>query len=195
VQLYYLSELLNAAVSNNGSRYMAVTKRLSYLIFLLFFCLMVLQIITGSLTFHLVLSNSMAPAFYTGDLVTIETNYEELSIGDVILYRVEKLNIIVIHRIYDIYDENGTLYFAVKGDANKQPDFIEEQEGVINKKVEIEFDNNGEKFYLNATATYYSNDYIIGKVIDRIPVVGWIFVPFFSYWRPFTLIAVLIMVG
>ncbi|MHA1166439.1 MAG: signal peptidase I [Candidatus Hodarchaeales archaeon] len=174
---------------------MAVTKRLSYLIFLLFFCLMVLQIITGSLTFHLVLSNSMAPAFYTGDLVTIETNYEELSIGDVILYRVEKLNIIVIHRIFDIHDENGTLYFAVKGDANKQPDFIEEQEGVINKKVEIEFDNNGEKFYLNATVTYYSDNYIIGKVIDRIPVIGWIFVPFFSYWRPFTLIAVLIMVG
>ena len=51
----------------------------------------------------------------------------------------------VIHRVYDIYKENNSLFFITKGDANDDPD----------------------------TDPVYSEN-VIGKVIYNIPKIGWI---------------------
>ncbi|MHA2298642.1 MAG: signal peptidase I [Candidatus Hodarchaeales archaeon] len=172
-------------------------KPLTISIFIFFSILFGIAFLTSGITIHIVLSDSMANAYFTGDLVTIDTRYEpsELKVGDVILYKLESREITVIHRIYDIHVVNEEYYFAVKGDANDQPDFIEEQDGVINRKIEIEFHEEDEYIKLNVTASYYDKDFIIGRIVQRFPTVGWFFVPFYSYWQPFTLIAVLVIIG
>ncbi|MFW9995897.1 MAG: signal peptidase I [Candidatus Odinarchaeota archaeon] len=177
---------------------MAGKRSLILVSFIFFSILLLFTFLTSGNTIRVVLSNSMTPAYSTGDLVVIDTRYEpsELKTGDVILYkRFEFRELTVIHRIYDVHVENGINYFAVKGDANDQPDFTKEQEGVINKKLTVKFYEKDEIFELNVTASYYNEQFIVGKVISRFPSAGWIFVPFQSELQLYTLIAVLAIIG
>lgn len=68
-----------------------------------------------------VLSGSMRPAFDPGDVVIInEKKPSELTKGDVITFSRE--DVYVTHRIVDAKEENGSLSFVTKGDANQTND-------------------------------------------------------------------------
>ncbi|VDP80166.1 unnamed protein product [Echinostoma caproni] len=67
-----------------------------------------------------VLSGSMEPAFYRGDVLYL-TNYPEepLEVGDIVVFKVENRDIPIVHRIIKIHKSvNGTIKFLTKGDNN-----------------------------------------------------------------------------
>jgi len=81
---------------------------------------------------NVVVSGSMEPVFYRGDVVLIEkTNFlgieevspDNLQIGDIIIYRATWFPEPVIHRIVATgQDSQGRNYFVTKGDNNSGPD-------------------------------------------------------------------------
>lgn len=81
---------------------------------------------------NVVVSGSMEPVFYRGDVVVIqkanflgisELNTSDLNVGDIVIYDATWFPEPVIHRI--IFKGNlpdGTLYYKTKGDNNPTPD-------------------------------------------------------------------------
>lgn len=77
-------------------------------------------IISGFFGIHryLVVSGSMEPNLYAGDIVFVNTNidFEDVEIGDVIIFKYEDMNI--IHRVIEADGQK----LKTKGDANKVDD-------------------------------------------------------------------------
>ena len=80
---------------------------------------------------NVVVSGSMEPAFYRGDIVAIqkadflgihEFNPEDIQIGDVVVYDAKWYDQPVIHRVINITEINGTTMYMIKGDNNNRPD-------------------------------------------------------------------------
>ena len=82
----------------------------------------------------IVLSGSMEPSILAGDLiVTKRIAPEDVKVGDVISFRVEK-DIVVSHRVTEIQNEGG-LAFLTKGDANTGMDATK----VLPEKIEGQY--------------------------------------------------------
>lgn len=67
-----------------------------------------------------VLSGSMEPAFYRGDVLYL-TNYpdEPVRVGDIVVFKVEGRDIPIVHRVLKVHESvNGTIKFLTKGDNN-----------------------------------------------------------------------------
>ena len=80
---------------------------------------------------NVVVSGSMEPAFYRGDIVLVEKanflgiqefNPEDVKVGDVVVYDAAWFDQPVIHRVINITEINGTKMFVIKGDNNDSPD-------------------------------------------------------------------------
>ena len=80
---------------------------------------------------NVVVSGSMEPVFYRGDIVVIEKadflglhefNSSDVKVGDIVVYDAAWFNQPVIHRIIDIKDINGTTMYVIKGDNNNRTD-------------------------------------------------------------------------
>jgi len=80
---------------------------------------------------NVVVSGSMEPVFYRGDIVVVEkVNFlgiqefdpNDAQIGDIVVYNAEWYPKPVIHRIINETDVNGKKYFVIKGDNNDAPD-------------------------------------------------------------------------
>ncbi len=80
---------------------------------------------------NVVVSGSMEPAFYRGDIVLVEKanffginefNPEDVQIGDVVVYDAKWYDQPVIHRIINIVEINGTTMYLIKGDNNNASD-------------------------------------------------------------------------
>lgn len=100
----------------------------------------------GLFPFHpsVVLSGSMQPIMYAGDIVIIaKIPADMIEEGDVIQFRKEG-DITVIHRVVKIQETEGRTLFITKGDANNRPD----TDPVI-------------------------PDNVVGKLVFTIPKVGW----------------------
>lgn len=98
----------------------------------------------------IIYSGSMKPTIDVGDIVIIsKTPPEEIHIGDIVQYRTQ--NIPIVHRVHEIYNENNTIFFITKGDANDNPD----SEPILSENI-------------------------MGKVIFNIPKIGWLPI-FFKY--------------
>ena len=70
------------------------------------------------ITPYIVLSGSMEPKYHTGSLIyVVEKETSKLEAGDVITFQL-KGGTIVTHRIVEVINENGSLGFRTKGDAN-----------------------------------------------------------------------------
>jgi signal peptidase len=86
---------------------------------------------------------SMDPALAAGDIViTSEVSAEEIKIGDIIRFRNH--DTYILHRVVEIENESGRIYFITKGDANNVED-----PPVLESQLE-------------------------GKVILTVPKVGWL---------------------
>jgi signal peptidase len=69
-----------------------------------------------------VLSGSMSPLLQPGDVIVArETKPEDVKVGDVITYRVDKKTL-VTHRVVEILNKGGEIAFKTRGDANNVDD-------------------------------------------------------------------------
>lgn len=99
---------------------------------------------------NVVVSGSMEPAFYRGDIVLIqkadffgihEFNVDDVEVGDVVVYDAKWFNQPVIHRVINITDINGTTMYMIKGDNNDAPDPYYVTKNQIQSKV-VTFGDN-----------------------------------------------------
>jgi signal peptidase I len=78
---------------------------------------------SGSIEYVVVVSNSMEPSIYRGDIVKVENNPNDIQVGDMIIYKATWIPEEVLHRVIAIHKaENGTTYFIAKGDNNPVQD-------------------------------------------------------------------------
>ena len=94
----------------------------------------IILIIAVLLSAHLnvVVSGSMEPSFYRGDIVATENvntygiqefnPYTDVKVGDVVVYDAMWYSEPVIHRVIDITQINGSQYYIIKGDNNEVQD-------------------------------------------------------------------------
>lgn len=52
-----------------------------------------------------VLSGSMEPAFYRGDLLFLSMPSSQLRVGDITVYKVPGAEIPIVHRVIEVHDE------------------------------------------------------------------------------------------
>jgi signal peptidase len=80
---------------------------------------------------NVVVSGSMEPVFYRGDIVVVEKtdflginefNSSNAQVGDIVVYDAQWFPNPVIHRIINETTVNGTKYFVLKGDNNADHD-------------------------------------------------------------------------
>ena len=99
---------------------------------------------------NVVVSGSMEPAFYRGDIVLVqkadflglhEFNPKDVKVGDVVVYDAAWYNQPVIHRVINITNINGTTMYVIKGDNNGSPDPYYVTSDQIKEKV-VTFDGN-----------------------------------------------------
>lgn len=71
---------------------------------------------------YIVVSGSMEPNLYAGDMVFVNSNvdFEDVQLGDVIIFQYEDMNI--IHRVVDEAIIDGEKRLKTKGDNNKNAD-------------------------------------------------------------------------
>ena len=97
------------------------------------YIIIIIIAIIASQHLNVVVSGSMEPAFYRGDIVTIEkTNLfglqefnpeTDVHTGDIVVYDAKWYPNPVIHRVIsENYDSTGQKYFVIKGDNNNEPD-------------------------------------------------------------------------
>ena len=134
-------------------------KKLAISIFLIGFAFLgsyliyfILQITLNTSTpMVVVVSGSMEPNINKGDLLFIQgVDPEDIQVGDVIVYDAHGLWVgapedPIVHRVIDIDEDDDKLYFITKGDAND----LKDKEPVPENRV-------------------------LGKVVGRIPYVGWV---------------------
>ncbi len=74
---------------------------------------------------NVVVSGSMEPVLYRGDIVIIDSNpnYENIRVGDIVVYKATWFNQPVIHRVIEKgFLQNGTPALKTKGDNNPTAD-------------------------------------------------------------------------
>ena len=99
---------------------------------------------------NVVVSGSMEPAFYRGDIVLVEKadflginefDPNNVEVGDVVVYDAAWYDQPVIHRIINITDINGTKMYVIKGDNNNKVDPYYVTSDQIKEKV-VTFNDN-----------------------------------------------------
>ena len=111
-------------------------------------CVLLIFFSTGFLGIQptIIYSGSMRDSIDVGDIVIItEVPVDEIHEGDIIQFKNGNASIPIIHRVYDIYENEDNKVFVTKGDANDEPD----REPVMPAQI-------------------------MGKAIFNIPKVGWI---------------------
>ena len=93
------------------------------LVLLLLFCI-ILPTMQGSMHLLTVLSGSMSPEINPGDIVVSKYfDPEEIKINDIITFTYSNdPKDCITHRVINITNENGSIGFQTKGDANEDPD-------------------------------------------------------------------------
>lgn len=114
------------------------------------YVIILLIVLVAAQHLNVVVSGSMEPAFYRGDIVMVEKadflgihefNPEDVQVGDVVVYDAKWFDQPVIHRIIDIEDINGTTMYKIKGDNNNAPDPYYVTSDQIREKV-VTFGDN-----------------------------------------------------
>lgn len=72
---------------------------------------------------YMVDTGSMEPQYSVGDLIIIkETPKEKIQVGDVINYTSENGIDTITHRVVEILEKDGEIYYKTKGDNNNEED-------------------------------------------------------------------------
>lgn len=68
-----------------------------------------------------VLSGSMEPAFYRGDILFLMKK-NEINSGDIVVFKLEDREIPIVHRAITLHQDKDNLYVLTKGDNNRVND-------------------------------------------------------------------------
>jgi len=72
---------------------------------------------------NVVVSGSMEPVLYRGDIVIINTDPSTVQVGDIVVYQATWFPQPVIHRVIQIgQDQSGNTVMVTQGDNNPAPD-------------------------------------------------------------------------
>jgi len=80
-----------------------------------------LMVMTGSESpIVVVLSGSMEPAFFRGDLLLLTNDVEDpIRVGDITVFKIEGRDIPIVHRVIKVHEKtNNDTKFLTKGDNN-----------------------------------------------------------------------------
>jgi len=100
-----------------------------------------------------VVSGSMEPTFYKGDLVVVKgIDPREIGVGDVIVYDNPIRHIPVVHRVVGIEKEEGRFFFYTKGDNSRTNQYTDQVAGI---------------------APPIRDDWVEGRVVLIVPKLGW----------------------
>ena len=114
------------------------------------YIIILLIVLIAAQHLNVVVSGSMEPSFYRGDIVLVEKadflglhefDPKDVQVGDVVVYDAAWYNQPVIHRIINIVDINGTTMYVIKGDNNDSPDPYYVEADQIKEKVVTLGDN------------------------------------------------------
>ena len=97
----------------------------------------------GNYKIFTVQSGSMEPTIHTGSLIFVKPE-ADYNVGDIITRRTEDPKVTITHRIFSKEEVDGKVAFETKGDANNASD-----------------------------GTKFSKEGIVGKVIMKLPYVGY----------------------
>ena len=89
---------------------------------------------------NVVVSGSMEPVMYRGDIVIVDQNPSSGQVGDIVVYKATWVNEDVIHRVKEIYKtSDGSTYLIMKGDNNPTADPypVQYPDQVVSKVVSI----------------------------------------------------------
>ncbi|MGB9977657.1 signal peptidase I [Methanobacterium sp.] len=89
---------------------------------------------------NVVVSGSMEPVMYRGDIVVVDQNPSSVQVGDIVVYKATWVNEDVIHRVKEIYKtSDGSTYLITKGDNNPvaDPYPVQYPDQVVSKVVSI----------------------------------------------------------
>lgn len=114
-----------------------------------------LMVVTGSESpIVVVLSGSMEPAFYRGDLLFL-TNYQDepIQAGEILVFKVKGRDIPIVHRVIKLHENStGEVKILTKGDNNMGDD----REGMIYAQRQ----------------NWVTRDEVIGRARGFLPFVG-----------------------
>eukprot|EP01112_Ceratiomyxa_fruticulosa_P005768 TRINITY_DN16613_c0_g1_i1.p1 TRINITY_DN16613_c0_g1~~TRINITY_DN16613_c0_g1_i1.p1 ORF type:complete len:181 (-),score=20.02 TRINITY_DN16613_c0_g1_i1:40-582(-) len=112
-----------------------------------------LMVVTGSESpIVVVLSGSMEPAFYRGDLLFLYMDDGPFRVGEIVVFKIEGKDIPIVHRILKVHERaDGEVDIVTKGDANQ----VDDQYGIY---------AHGQK--------YLNRRHIIGRAHGYLPYVG-----------------------
>ena len=88
-------------------------------------------VLIGAQHLNVVVSGSMEPAFYRGDIVAVqksdllgiqEFNPKDVQVGDIVVYNAKWFDQPVIHRVINTKEINGKTMYERKGDNNNRSD-------------------------------------------------------------------------
>ncbi|ORZ39986.1 hypothetical protein BCR44DRAFT_1426043 [Catenaria anguillulae PL171] len=104
-----------------------------------------------------VLTESMEPAFYRGDLLFLHNPNRTLDVGEIIVYKLANKEIPIVHRIVNVHTDSkeNKQHILTKGDNNNADDrgiFAESQRGKL----------------------WLSRDEVMGVVGGYVPSVGYL---------------------
>uniref|UniRef100_A0A3B0MWX4 Signal peptidase complex catalytic subunit SEC11 n=1 Tax=Theileria annulata TaxID=5874 RepID=A0A3B0MWX4_THEAN len=123
---------------------------MSSMIFVALMCWKFAILLTGTDSpVVVVLSGSMEPAFYRGDILFLMKK-NEINSGDIVVFKLEGREIPIVHRAITLHESKDNLYVLSKGDNNRVHD-----RGLY----------PGNKNWLN-------NKDLIGTVLLKVPKVG-----------------------
>jgi signal peptidase len=114
------------------------------------YLIIIVILIIASQHLNAVVSGSMEPAFYRGDIVLIERadffgihefDPNDVQVGDVVVYNAAWYEHPIIHRVINKVDINGSTMFVIKGDNNDKPDPYYVKPSQIYEKVVTIGDN------------------------------------------------------
>lgn len=99
-----------------------------------------------------VISGSMEPGFYRGDILLLDNNPTVLECGQTVVFQIPARPIPIVHRVIETHEQNekGVTVMLTKGDNNQVDD----------------------RGLYDAGAFFVSTKYILGRVVGYIPHVG-----------------------
>lgn len=129
-----------------------------------------LMVFTGSASpVVVVLSGSMEPGFYRGDILFL-TKPASVHAGDVVVFQVDGRDIPIVHRVLSLHENQDELAVLTKGDNNSVDD-----RGLYAKKQ-----------------LWLKKDNIMGTAVGFLPHVGMVTIWLNEYpWLKYLLIAVM----
>ena len=81
-----------------------------------------------------VLSGSMEPAFQRGDILFLDNSYQDVQVGDIVVFKIKDRDIPIVHRVLQTHESNATgALMLTKGDNN----FVDDRSGRLYKKGQM----------------------------------------------------------